>query len=100
MSTIASTDKDTRRVDMIAVGGALTGPGRTTFADVEDTEVELLASAIERYKQQGSFATEPLLSEEAWENLQNIMEEAGELPKHAPYEELVNTDIANEVIAN
>lgn len=63
----------------------------------EDTEVELLASAIERYKQQGSFATEPLLSEEAWENLQNIMEEAGELPKHAPYDELVNTDIANEV---
>ncbi len=66
----------------------------------EDTEVDMLASAIERYKQQGSFATSPLLSEEAWENLQNIMEEAGELPKHAPYEELVNTDIANEVTAN
>lgn len=63
----------------------------------EDTEVEMLASSIERYKEQDSFATSPLLSEDAWDNLQDIMEEAGELPKHAPYEELVNTDIANEV---
>jgi len=63
----------------------------------EDTELEILASSIERYKQQDSFAKSPLLTEEAWENLQNIMDEAGELPKHAPYEELVNTDIANEV---
>jgi len=63
----------------------------------EDTELEMLASSIERYKEQDSFATSPLLSEDAWENLQAIMEEAGELPKYAPYEELVNTDIANEV---
>lgn len=63
----------------------------------EDTELDMLTSSIDRYKQQGSFASSPLLTEEAWENLQNIMEEAGELPKHAPYEELVNTDIANEV---
>jgi len=63
----------------------------------EDTELDMLTSSIDRYKQQGSFASSPLLTEEAWENLQNIMEKAGELPKHAPYEELVNTDIANEV---
>ncbi|MEI3611664.1 ABC transporter substrate-binding protein [Pseudogracilibacillus sp. SO30301A] len=63
----------------------------------EDTELDMLISSIDRYKQQGSFASSPLLTEEAWENLQNIMEEAGELPKHAPYDELVNTDIANEV---
>lgn len=63
----------------------------------EDTELDMLTSSIDRYKQQGSFASSPLLTEEAWENLQSIMEEAGELPKHAPYDELVNTDIANEV---
>ena len=40
MSMIASTDKDTRSVDMIAVGGAFAGTGRTTFADVKDTVVE------------------------------------------------------------
>lgn len=64
----------------------------------EDTELDMLSTSIERYKEQGSYATEPLLSEEAWENLQNIMEEAGELPKYAPYEDLVNTHIAKDVM--
>lgn len=66
----------------------------------EDTSLEMLASSIDRYKEQDSFATDPLLTEEAWDNLQTIMEEAGELPKDAPYEELVNTDIANEITKN
>lgn len=64
----------------------------------DDTEVDLLAASIDRYKAQDSFATDPLLHEEAWNNLQTIMEEAGELPKEAPYDELVNTNIVNEVI--
>ena len=66
----------------------------------EDTSLEMLASSIERYKEQDSFATDPLLTEEAWDNLQVIMEEAGELPKDAPYEELVNTDIVNKITKN
>src|SRR5690625_4371767 len=45
----------------------------------EDTDVSLLAASIERYKEQGSFAESPLLKEEAWNNLKNIMKEAGEL---------------------
>jgi len=66
----------------------------------EDTDLEMITASVERYQAQDSFATEPLLTEETWENLQNIMDEAGELPKHAPYEDLVNTDIAKEVIDN
>lgn len=66
----------------------------------EDTSLEMLAASIERYKEQGSFATDPLLDEEAWNNLQDIMEEAGELPKDVPYNDLVNTDIANKVKKN
>lgn len=66
----------------------------------EDTDLDILIASIQRYKQQGSFATTPLLSEEAWNNLHEIMKEAGELPKEAPYEVLVNTDIANEVTGN
>src|SRR5690625_2002854 len=64
----------------------------------EDTEVEMLAASIERYKQQDSFSPSPLMDEDAWENLKNIMNEAGELPEDVPYEELVNTEIAEEVI--
>lgn len=66
----------------------------------EDTSLEMLATSIERYKEQGSFATDPLLTEEAWDNLKNIMDEAGELPSDAPYDELVNTDIAKKVTKN
>lgn len=66
----------------------------------EDTDIDILVSSIERYKAQDSFAETPLLSETAWENLLDIMDEAGELPQRVPYEELVNTDIAKEVTAD
>ncbi len=66
----------------------------------DDTELDIIIASVERYQAQDSFATEPLLTEETWNNLQDIMDEAGELPKEAPYEDLVNTDIAKEVMNN
>jgi len=66
----------------------------------EDTEVELLAESIDRYKTQDSFATDPIIDEEEWENLKDIMDEAGELPADVPYEDLVDTTYAEEVINN
>jgi NitT/TauT family transport system substrate-binding protein len=64
----------------------------------EDTDVELIETVIDRYKNQGSFATDPILDEEEWSNLQNIMDEAGELPKRMDYLDLVNTQIAEKVM--
>ncbi|WP_077625011.1 ABC transporter substrate-binding protein [Sediminibacillus massiliensis] len=64
----------------------------------EDTELELIVSSVERYRNQGSFAENPLLDQEEWANLKNIMDEAGELPQDIPYEDLVNTEIAEEVM--
>ncbi|MDQ0881863.1 NitT/TauT family transport system substrate-binding protein [Peribacillus sp. V2I11] len=63
----------------------------------EDTNIETMETVINRYKEQGSFATDPILDEEEWNNLQNIMDEAGELPSRISHEELVNTDFAEEV---
>ncbi|RLL46464.1 ABC transporter substrate-binding protein [Oceanobacillus piezotolerans] len=63
----------------------------------EDTDVSLIASSIERYKNQDSFATDPILDEEEWQNLKDIMNEAGELPMDVPYADLVNTDFAKAV---
>ncbi|HZW69178.1 MAG TPA: ABC transporter substrate-binding protein [Pseudogracilibacillus sp.] len=65
----------------------------------EDTTLEILTASIERYKAQESFALNPILTESAWDNLLNIMDEAGELPGESPYEELVNTDIAKDVMS-
>ncbi len=63
----------------------------------EDTELDIIETVIERYKEQGSYAHDPVLDEEEWNNLQDIMEEAGELPARIDYETLVNTTFAEEV---
>ncbi|WLV23843.1 ABC transporter substrate-binding protein [Aciduricibacillus chroicocephali] len=64
----------------------------------EDTDVDMLAASINRYKEQGSYALDPLLKKDAWNNLKDIMDAAGELPGKAPYEELVNTDFAKKAM--
>lgn len=62
----------------------------------EDINVETMETVINRYKEQGSFATDPILDEEEWNNLQDIMDEAGELPARVSHDKLVNTDFAEK----
>ncbi|KML46822.1 MULTISPECIES: ABC transporter substrate-binding protein [Bacillaceae] len=64
----------------------------------DNTELEIIEMVVDRYKSQGSFATDPILDTEEWDNLQNIMEEAGELPKRLEHGTLVNTEIAEGVM--
>ena len=64
----------------------------------DNTELDIIEMVVDRYKKQGSFATDPILDQEEWENLQNIMEEAGELPKRIDYEILVDTKFAESVM--
>lgn len=64
----------------------------------EDTDLDILATSIDRYKKQGSYAQDPRLKKEAWENLKEIMKEAGELPSDVPYSDLVNTDFAEKAM--
>jgi NitT/TauT family transport system substrate-binding protein len=63
----------------------------------EDTEFDIIETVVDRYKSQGSYATNPILDVEEWNNLQNIMEEAGELPEQVDHETLVNTSVAEKV---
>lgn len=65
----------------------------------KETDISLLVSSVERYKNQGSFAENPLLDKEEWNNLKTIMDEAGELPSDIMHDELVNTDIAQAVMS-
>jgi NitT/TauT family transport system substrate-binding protein len=65
----------------------------------EDTDIEIIETVVERYKNQGSFATDPILDQDEWSNLQNIMEEAGELPKRVEHNILVDTTVAEKVIS-
>ncbi|SFM08607.1 ABC transporter substrate-binding protein [Salibacterium qingdaonense] len=63
----------------------------------DDTPESTIADAAVRYRSQRSYAETPLLPEEAWNNLQNIMEEAGELPERSDYDKYVDTTIAETV---
>lgn len=64
----------------------------------EDTDLDLMTTVIDRYKNQGSFAENPILDKEEWNNLQNIMDEAGELPARMKYEDLVTTYFAKKAV--
>ncbi|MBA4536885.1 ABC transporter substrate-binding protein [Bacillus aquiflavi] len=64
----------------------------------EDTELEVIEIVVDRYKNQGSFASNPLISEENWNHLQHIMAESGELPKKIHYKTLVDNKFAKKVM--
>jgi len=60
----------------------------------QNIKPDILESSVKRYLEQGSYAADPILDEEEWTNLQNIMDEAGELKQRADYAKLVNTTFA------
>ncbi|WP_138751047.1 ABC transporter substrate-binding protein [Paenibacillus sinopodophylli] len=64
----------------------------------ENVDRDILISSIDRYKQQGSFATDPVIDEAEWNNLLDVITSAGELEKRTEHSELVNTDFAEKSI--
>ena len=63
-----------------------------------DTDVSMLSASIERYKSIDAWKVEPVMTEESFTRLQDIMEEAGELSKRAPFDKIVNNTYAKKVI--
>ncbi len=63
-----------------------------------DTDLDMLTSSVERYKSIDAWKTEPSMTEESYNRLQDIMEEAGELAMRAPFDKIVNNTYANKVI--
>lgn len=61
-----------------------------------DIDRKTLLTVLERYKSQGSWAEDPILDEGEYHNLEAVMENAGELKQKAPYEAIVNTEIAKK----
>ena len=63
-----------------------------------DTNLEVLTKVVERYKCIDAWNTTPIMTKESFERLQEVMTNAGELEKVAPYEEIVNNKFAEESI--
>ena len=63
-----------------------------------DTTVESLEKSVQSYKDIDAWNENPILKEEAFDKLQLIMTEAGELEQKAPYDKIVNNSFAEKVI--
>ena len=63
-----------------------------------DTNVETLTTSIQKYKDIDAWSETPVMSKEAFEKLQDVIEEAGELAKRADYTKVVNNKYAKEAI--
>lgn len=64
------------------------------------TDVKKLENSIQRYKDIDAWNKTPVLTEEAFNKLQDVIEEAGELEKRADYEKVVNNKYAEQSIKN
>ena len=63
-----------------------------------DTTVESLEQSVQSYKNIDAWNETPVLTGEAFDKLQLIMTEAGELERKAPYDKIVNNSFAEKVI--
>lgn len=62
------------------------------------TDLTVLETVMQKYKDIDAWNETPYLKEEAFDRLQNVIIEAGELTKKAPYDKIVNNDFANKAI--
>ena len=65
-----------------------------------DTDIDMLENSIQRYKDIDAWNDTPILEEEAFERLQTVMQEAGELNQKAPYNVIVNNKFGENSIKN
>ena len=63
-----------------------------------DTEESVLAKVVERYRDIGAWAEDPILEEESFNRLQDVMETAGELDTRADYNSVIDTTFAKEAM--
>jgi len=62
----------------------------------KDTDKTVVQNVVKRYKEQGSFATDPIIDEAEWKNLLDVMESAGELKARVEHGKLVNNSFAEK----
>ncbi|HJB07197.1 MAG TPA: ABC transporter substrate-binding protein [Candidatus Enterocloster faecavium] len=71
---------------------------KTIQPQFEETPLENITAIVERYKAQDTWKEDTIFEESSFDLLQNILEEAGELPKRVPYEDLVTTEFSKEAL--
>ena len=62
----------------------------------KETPLENITTIVERYKAQDTWKEDTIFEKDSFELLQNILEEAGELPKRVPYEDVVTIEFSEK----
>ena len=63
-----------------------------------DTDKALMTTVVQRYKDIDAWSADPVLKEESFDRLQEVMTLAGELSQQAPYDKVVDTAFAEKVM--
>ncbi len=69
---------------------------KTIAPQFKETPLENITKIVERYKSQDTWKEDTIFEKESFDLLQNILEEAGELPARVPYEDLVTTEFSKK----
>ena len=69
---------------------------KTIAPQFAETEESTIAVIVNRYKEQDTWKGDTVFSQESFELLQDILEDAGELESRVPYEKLVVTEYAEK----
>ena len=69
---------------------------KTISPQFKETPLENITKIVERYKQQDTWKENTIFEKESFDLLQNILDEAGELPARVPYEDLVTTEFSEK----
>lgn len=65
-----------------------------------DADLDTLETLVTRYKDQDTWKPDLVMTEEGFEQIQNIMEGAGQLDKRVPYDKLVIDSFAKKAMSN
>ncbi len=68
----------------------------TIHPQFPETDLSSLTTIVDRYKSQDTWKEDTIFAKESFDLLQNILEEAGELEKRVPYEDLVTTEFSEK----
>ena len=69
---------------------------KTISPQFKETPLENITKIVERYQVQDTWKENTIFEKESFDLLQNILDEAGELPARVPYEDLVTTEFAEK----
>ncbi|MHA0855311.1 ABC transporter substrate-binding protein [Paenibacillus sp. CMAA1364] len=62
----------------------------------KDADREIIISSVKRYQDQGTYASDPMLDEAEWNNLLDVMDNAGELKERVAQETIVDNTFAKK----